>query len=53
MKVQNFWLPRRNESVSYIRLGGRATLTIDYSNYRISDSPPSEGAKSSPGTSVR
>jgi hypothetical protein len=23
MKVQDFWLPRRNESVSYIRLGGR------------------------------
>ncbi|MGP0099391.1 MAG: hypothetical protein ACLPHI_20315 [Terriglobales bacterium] len=37
MKVENFWLPRRNESVSYIRLGGRATLTIDYSNYRVND----------------
>lgn len=36
-KVQDFWLPRRNESVSYIRLGGRATLTIDYENYRIND----------------
>ena len=36
MKVQDFWLPRRNESVSYIRLGGRATLTIEYSNYRLS-----------------
>ena len=35
MKVQDFWLPRRNESVSYIRLGGRATLTIDYDNYRV------------------
>src|ERR1700722_8544603 len=39
MKVQDFWLPRRNESVSYIRLGGRATLTIDYENYRIVASP--------------
>jgi hypothetical protein len=37
MKVQDFWLPRRNESVSYIRLGGRATLTIEYNNYRVSD----------------
>ena len=36
MKVEDFWLPRRNESVSYIRLGGRATLTIEYSNYRVS-----------------
>jgi hypothetical protein len=35
MKVGDFWLPRRNESISYIRLGGRATLTIDYQNYRI------------------
>jgi hypothetical protein len=35
MKVQDFWFPRRNESVSYIRLGGRATLTIDYDNYRV------------------
>jgi len=38
MKVQNFWLPRRNESTSYIRLGGRATLTIEYNNYRDIDS---------------
>src|SRR6267378_402846 len=38
MKVQDFWLPRRNESVSYIRLGGRATLTIEYDNYRVIDS---------------
>jgi hypothetical protein len=34
-KVQDFWLPLRNESVSYIRLGGRATLTIEYTDYRI------------------
>jgi hypothetical protein len=38
MKVQDFWLPRRNESISYIRLGGRATLTIEYNNYRVIDS---------------
>ncbi len=35
MKVGDFWLPRRNESVSYIRLGGRATLTIEYKDYRV------------------
>jgi hypothetical protein len=51
MKVQNFWLPRRNESISYIRLGGRATLTIDYSNYRVNDAQTS--SKSSSGTSLR
>jgi hypothetical protein len=35
VKVQGFWLPARNQSVSYIRLGGRATLTIEYKDYRI------------------
>jgi hypothetical protein len=53
MKVQDFWLPRRNESISYIRLGGRATLTIDYSNYRVNDSRPMESPTSSSITGVR
>jgi hypothetical protein len=44
VKVQDFWLPRRNESVSYIRLGGRATLTIEYNDYRVIDSRESENA---------
>jgi hypothetical protein len=35
-KIGAFWLPARNESVSYIRLGGRATLTIEYKDYRVS-----------------
>jgi membrane peptidoglycan carboxypeptidase len=34
-KVGPFWLPARNESVSYVRLGGRATLTIEYTDYRV------------------
>ena len=36
-KVDAFWLPAKNESISYIRLGGRATLTIEYKNYRVTD----------------
>jgi membrane peptidoglycan carboxypeptidase len=36
-KVQAFWLPVKNESVSYIRLGGRATLTIEYKDYSVTD----------------
>ncbi len=36
-KVGAFWLPARNESVSYIRLGGRATLTIEYKDYSVTD----------------
>jgi len=44
IKVQDFWLPRRNQSISYIRLGGRATLTIEYNNYRVSDARASGNA---------
>ena len=44
VKVQNFWLPRRNQSISYIRLGGRATLTIEYNNYRVTDARESGDA---------
>jgi hypothetical protein len=36
-KFQGFWLPVKNESVSYIRLGGRATLTIEYKDYRVTE----------------
>jgi hypothetical protein len=55
MKVRDFWLPRRNESVSYIRLGGRATLTIEYKNYRVTDLRESGNAAkaSSSGASAR
>jgi hypothetical protein len=34
-KVEAFWLPVKNESVSEIRLGGRATLTIEYKDYHV------------------
>jgi hypothetical protein len=49
-KVQSFWLPVRNESVSYIRLGGRAVLTIEYKDYRVtaSRSPSLSSAGSMP-----
>jgi hypothetical protein len=30
-----FWLPIRNESVTQVRMGGRGTLVIDYSDYQI------------------
>jgi hypothetical protein len=43
-KIQGFWLPIRNESVSYIRLGGRATLTIEYKDYRAFVKPLHDGA---------
>jgi hypothetical protein len=52
MKVQDFWLPRRNQSVSYIRLGGRATLTIEYNNYRVTDSRSSGNPANTSSSSV-
>jgi hypothetical protein len=39
-KVSDFWLPERNHSISSIRLGGRAELTIEYQKYRITASDP-------------
>jgi hypothetical protein len=34
-KVSDFWLPAYNYSITAIRLGGRADLTIDYKDYKI------------------
>jgi hypothetical protein len=39
-KVSEFWLPQRNHSVSSIRIGGHAELTIDYQSYEITASDP-------------
>jgi hypothetical protein len=36
-KVGEFWLPARNSSETWLRFGGRAHLTIDYRDYRITD----------------
>jgi hypothetical protein len=35
-KFGEFWLPAENQSVSNLRFGGRAFLTITYQNYEIS-----------------
>ena len=35
MQVGDFWLPASNHSVTYIRFGGSAVLTIQYQNYKI------------------
>ncbi|HXW56505.1 MAG TPA: hypothetical protein VEJ67_12205 [Candidatus Cybelea sp.] len=35
-KLGPFWLPQQNESTTKIRLGGTATLSIDYQNYTLS-----------------
>jgi hypothetical protein len=39
-KVNDFWLPAENHTESQIRLGGRATLSIEYRDYKITKSEP-------------
>jgi hypothetical protein len=39
-KVGDFWLPKENTSDSIIRLGGRATLTIEYQSFEILSAHP-------------
>jgi hypothetical protein len=34
-KQGGFWLPVSNQSVTQVRMGGKATLNIDYSDYQI------------------
>jgi hypothetical protein len=34
-KVSGFWFIAHNHSVSHIRMGGMATLTIDYGDYQV------------------
>jgi hypothetical protein len=34
-KIAGFWLPVHNESVTQVRMGGKATLTIEYTDYQV------------------
>jgi hypothetical protein len=42
IQVGEFWLPARNVSQTRVRLGGTATLTIDYGDYVIPSQPDPE-----------
>jgi len=44
-KVGEFWLPAENRTESSTRLGGRATLSIQYQDYKIIKASPSKAAK--------
>jgi len=35
VKVSSFWLPAQNHSLTTVRLGGRADLTIQYMDYQV------------------
>jgi hypothetical protein len=40
VKVNDFWLPAENHTESVIRLGGRAILSIEYKDYKITKAAP-------------
>jgi len=50
-KIGEFWLPSKNESVSVVRGGGRALLTIKYQNYEILAARGLKGSDAGPSTS--
>ena len=37
--MNGFWLPEQNQSETKVRIGGTATMAIDYRSYRISAQP--------------
>ena len=51
IKIGDFWLPSENQSVSEIRGGGHAVLTIKYQNYEILAAHTLKGSDSDPSSS--
>jgi hypothetical protein len=51
-KVGDFWLPAENKTESVIRLGGRAYLSIEYKDYKLTDAAPLKRAESGRGDST-
>ena len=49
VKVNDFWLPAENHTESLVRLGGKATLSIEYQDYKIIKASPLNTAKVVPG----
>jgi hypothetical protein len=45
-KVGDFWLPAENKTESVIRLGGRALLSIEYKDYKLTETAPLEPTES-------
>lgn len=48
VKIQDLWLPVRNKSVSNIRFGGRAILTIEYRDYHLTKTGDASAIMSGP-----
>jgi hypothetical protein len=51
LKIGDFWLPSENQSVSAVRGGGRAVLTIKYQDYEILVSRGLKGSDIGPSAS--
>jgi hypothetical protein len=39
-RVNDFWLPAQNRTTTEVRLGGLASLSIDYMDYKITEADP-------------
>lgn len=50
IKVNDFWLPAENHTESWVRLGGQATLSIEYRDYRITAASPLNKVESAHGS---
>jgi len=51
LKIGDFWLPSKNESVSVVRGGGRAVLIIKYQDYEILAARGLKGNDAGPSSS--
>ena len=47
-KASGFWFIQHTRSVSHIRMGGTATLTIDYHDYQVTETGTTKGHGQSP-----
>jgi hypothetical protein len=45
VKVNDFWLPAENRTESFVRMGGKATLSIEYQDYKILKAVPLDAAQ--------
>ena len=46
VNVNDFWLPAHNHSITAVRLGGHADLSIEYKDYRTTGTSPSNKVSS-------
>lgn len=51
-KLGDFWFPAHNQSITQVRLGGKAVLTIDYSDYQVTTAKQAKSENASPNEPV-